>query len=392
MKTNKKLRKRLWMYYAFRVLGNTSFLAPIFMLFLIDRGLSSTEIFVTQAAYMLADLLLTVPAGAFADKFGRKKALFVSAAIYSVGSVVYGLANGFVDVLFAELLFAVSSATFHGVSEALLYDMLAEEKQEKRYKNALGTAYALQAVVIGLAAVAGGWMAKYDLSLPFFASAVPSLLGLLPLAFLHEPKRKEQRKAPYVRLIKDAALFVAGHSKIRNVMYFVSVTSLAGFVGWMLYQPMLTKMGMKVEYLGVFMLVLSLSRGLGNKLAYRFEQRLGHLDLMMLFAGFRAVLYLLMYVASGYYLVVWAVLFDFVGGIGGPLVSEWVNRHTKSENRATVLSLSTMSGSLAIAALSPVVGMFVDAYSEQTGYLLLAIVLGGYAVRQLAMNILAKKA
>jgi len=392
MKTNNKLRKRLWMYYAFRVLGNTSFLAPIFMLFLIDRGLSSFQIFVTQAAYMLADLMLTVPAGAFADKFGRKKALMISAAVYSVSTIVYGFAGGFVDVLFAELMFAVSSALFHGVSEAMLYDMLAEEKQERLYKKALGTAYALQSVVIGMAAVAGGWMAKYDLALPFFASAVPSLLGLVPLAFLHEPKRKAQAKVPYLNLIKDAAMFVAGHKKIRNVMYFVSVTSLAGFVGWMLYQPMLTKMGMKIEYLGVFMLVLSLARGLGNKLAYRFEQKLGHLDLMMLFAGFRALLYALMYLADGYYLVLWAVLFDLVGGIGGPLVSEWVNRHTKSENRATVLSLSTMSGSLTIAVVSPLIGMFVDAYSEQTGYLLLAIVLGGYAVRQFAMNILAKKA
>jgi predicted MFS family arabinose efflux permease len=234
-------------------------------------------------------------------------------------------------------------------------------------------------------------MAKYDLSLPFFASAVPVLLGMVPLAFLHEPKRKQRRNVAYFRLIKDALVFVAGHRKIRNVMYFVSVTSLAGFVGWMLYQPMLTKMGMKIEYLGVFMLVLSLARGLGNKLAYRFEQKLGHLDLMMLFAGFRALLYVLMYLADGYYLVLWAVLFDLVGGIGGPLVSEWVNRHTKSENRATVLSLSTMSGSLTVALFSPVVGMFVDAYSEQMGYLLLGMVLGAYAVRQLAMNILAKK-
>jgi MFS family permease len=379
------------MYYAFRVLGTTSFLAPIFMLFLIDRGLSSFQIFVAQAAYMMADLLLTVPAGAFADKFGRKKALMLSLAIYSVSSVVYGFADGFTDVLVVELMFALSSALFHGVSEAMLYDMLAEEKQERHYKRVLGTAYALQAVVIGLASVAGGWMAKYDLSLPFFASAVPVLLGMVPLAFLHEPKRKQRRNVAYFRLIKDALVFVAGHRKIRNVMYFVSVTSLAGFVGWMLYQPMLTKMGMKIEYLGVFMLVLSLARGLGNKLAYRFEQKLGHLDLMMLFAGFRALLYVLMYLADGYYLVLWAVLFDLVGGIGGPLVSEWVNRHTKSENRATVLSLSTMSGSLTVALFSPVVGMFVDAYSEQMGYLLLGMVLGAYAVRQLAMNILAKK-
>jgi MFS family permease len=391
LKKHDKMRRNLRLYYVFRVLCTINFVMPIFILFLMDKGLTSFQIFVTQAVYMLAELLLTVPSGAFADKVGRKKTLILSSAVYATAYVVYGFAGTFSQVLFAELVFAVSSAAFHGTGEAFLYDTLAEAKKEKRYKRVLGTAYAIQSVVIGLSSVCGGWMAKYDLALPFFVSAFPAALSLVPLFMLDEPKRVKDEKSSYMLMMKEAAMFVVGYRKIRNVLYFISVTMLTGFVGWLLYQPLLTGMGLRVEYLGVFMMLLALVHGLGNKLAHRLEKRLGHLDLMFMFAGFRALLYLLVYLASGYYLVVWALLLDLAGGMAAPIVSEWINRYSKSENRATVLSLSTMSGSLTVTLFSPLFGLYVDAYSNQAAYLLLAIVLGAYALRQLAMMLLGRK-
>jgi MFS family permease len=383
----KKLRKNLRLYYGFRVLCTMNFIMPIFMLFLIDRGLSSFEIFVTQAAYTLTELLLTVPSGAFADKVGRKKTLVLSTVFYAGAFVMYGFSHGFLHILLAEIVFAFASATFHGTGEAFLFDTLAEAGQEKRYKHTLGTAYAIQSVVMGAAAIAGGLIARYDLALPSFVSALPIGLSAIPLLFLDEPKRKKQQDGSCWSLIKDSTVFVARHRKLRNIMYFVSVTVLAGFMGWMLYQPMLANMGMGVEYLGVVMMALCVVHGIGNKLAHRFEKRLGHLDLMLVFAGFHGLLYLLIFLASGYYLLIWALLIDLVSGIGSPLVSEWVNRHTSSENRATVLSLSTMAGSLTFTVFSPMLGLFVDAYSEQTAYLLLAIMLGAYALRQLGVMV-----
>ncbi|NQU78964.1 MFS transporter [Candidatus Woesearchaeota archaeon] len=386
----RKMRKNLRMYYGFRVLCAMNFIMPIFMLFLIDKGLSSFEIVVTQAAYTLTEMLLTVPSGAFADKVGRKKTLILSTIVYSVALGLYAFVDSFVQVLLVEMVFAIASAAFHGTGEAFLYDTLAEAKQEKKYKKVLGTAYALQSVVIGLAAVAGGLMAKHDLALPFLVSAFPVALSIVPLFLLDEPKRKNVEDASYFKLIRDATVYVAGHRRLRNIMYFVGVTTLVGFMGFMLYQPMLTEMGMPIEYLGVVMMVMSVAHGLGNKIAHRFEKRLGHLDLMFVFTGFRALLYLLVYLASGYYLVVWAVVLDLVSGLASPIVSEWVNRHSMPENRATVLSLSSMAGCLSFSLFSPLLGLYVDAYSSQACYLLLAIILGAYALRQIAVLLLGR--
>jgi MFS family permease len=361
-----------------------NFIMPIFMLFLIDKGLSSFQIFLTQAFYTITELGLNVPSGAFADKVGRKKTIVLSTVLYSGAFIAYGFADSFAMILFAELVFAISSAMFHGTGEAFLYDTLAEAGRKKQFNKVMGNAFAIQSVVMGLSAVGGGLLAKYDLALPFFVSAFPVALSMIPLFFLDEPRRTKET-ASYLKLMKDSTIFVVKHKRLRNVMYFISVTTLAGFIGWMLYQPLLTNMGMRVEYLGIVMMALSLSHALGNKLAGFFDKKFSNLNLMFLFTGFRALLFLLVYLASGFYLIVWAVLIDLIGGLASPLVADWINRYSKSGNRATVLSITMMSGNLAFTLFSPLFGLYIDAYSEHAVYLLLAIIMGAYALRQLAI-------
>ncbi len=386
-----KMKRNVRLYYLFRVFATMNFVMPMFMLFLLDKGLSGFEIFVTQAVYTFTELLLTVPSGAFADKVGRKKTLLLSSALYAVCFVLYGMSGTFMHVLLVEVLWAVSSASFHGTGEAFLYDTLAEARQKNKYKDVVGTAYAIQSFMMGACAVAGGYLAKHDLALPFFVSAVPAAVSLVPLLFLDEPRRSKTKETSYMKLVKEASAYVFKHHRLRNVMYYVGVTTLAGFMGWMLYQPTLSDMGLKVEYLGVVMMVLCFAHAVGNKLAHKFEKVFGHLDLMFVFAGVKGLLYLLVYLASGHYLVLWALFADLLGGMSNTLVSDWVNKHSSSKNRATVLSVSTMSGSLMFSVFSPLLGLYVDTYSAHAAYSLLGLMLVAYALRQVGVMLLAKK-
>ena len=386
----KKMRKNIRLYYGYRVLCTMNFVMPIFMLFLVDKGLSAFQIFITQAFYTFTELVLTVPSGAFADKVGRKKTLIISTVLYAAAFLTYSFADSFSIVMLGEFIFAISSATFHGTGEAFLYDTLAESGQRKRYKKVLGTAMAIQSVVMGLAGICGGLMAKYDLALPFLASAMPVAISMLPLFFLDEPRRTMKEDLSCAQLMRQSAVLVGKHKRMRNLLYFMTVTSLTGFVAWTLYQPLLTDMGLRIEYLGFVLMLMSMAHAIGNKLSHMFEEKFGHLDLLFVFAGFHAVLLLLIYLAGGYYLLIWALLLDLMGGIGSPILSEWMNRYSSSDNRATVLSLSMMASNLSFSLFAPLFGLYVDAYSAQAAYLLLALVSGAYALRQLAILVYGK--
>ncbi len=378
---HKKLKKNLRMYYLFRVLCSMNFVMPMFMLFLIDKGLSGVQIMVTQGACTAVELLLTVPSGAFADKVGRKRTLIISTMLYAAAFTAYGYSNTFIQILLAEVVFAASSALFHGTGEAFLYDALAEAKQEKKYKKVLGTSYAIQSVFMGIAAVAGGLMAKYDLALPFLTSALPVSLSMIPLFFLKEPKRSKPTER-YWPLIRDSCRFVAKNRRLRNIFYFSAVMTVVGFGTWMMFQPLLINMGLKVEYLGFAMMAMSMVHGLGNKLSERFEKRFGHLDLLLVFTGARILILSLIWLGTGYYIILWGLLLDLVGGIAWPIISELVNSHAKAETRATVMSLSSMSGTLAFTLMSPIIGLVMDVYDEKAVILMMVILLIVYGLRQ----------
>jgi len=384
-----KMRRNLRLYYAFRVLCTMNFMAPIFMLFLIDRGLSSTQIFLTQSAYTVAELMLVIPFGALSDRFGRRKVLLFSSIAYAAAFVVYGFADGFVDVLVAELVFAFSTASFQGTGDALVYDTLAEGKQQHRYRRVLGNIYAMQSLMVGASGVVGAWIAKSDLSLPFFVTAVPTALAFIPVLMMREPQR-QRSTGSYVTHIRESAQHVMSHRPLRNVMYYVAVSSLIGMMAWLLYQPLITGMGVQVQYLGFVLLGFQIMSALGNKLSHRLEKRLGSAEVLGIVLSVKALMFLLIYYTGSLTMLLFAALVELVGGLSGPVVSDLLNKHSSSSNRATVLSMSTMSGCLSFAVFSPFLGMAVDAYSVQTAYLLLGLVSAAFVIRQLVVLLMGR--
>ncbi|MBW2964395.1 MFS transporter [Candidatus Woesearchaeota archaeon] len=380
----KKMKRNIRLYYLFRLFGSMQFVVPIFMLFLMEKGLTSFEIMLTQAVYTVTELLLTVPSGAFADKVGRKKTLLISQFLFASGWVLYGLAGSFLHILMVEMMFAVSSAAFHGTGEAFLYDTLAEGGRKKLFKKVMGNTYALQSAVIGVAAVCGGFLAKSSLALPFFATAFPACLSILPLFFMSEPVRTKAESG-YWKLMKVASSSTWKHPVLRSVLYYSGASMFTGFMAFLLLQPLLTKKGLPVEYLGFAVLFMAVASSLGSKMSHRVEKSIRSRNMLLGFAAVKAVLLLLVYVATGYYLLVWFVLMDLAMGVAQPIVAEMLSRHSREEHRATVQSLSGFTGCLTFSLLSPLMGLYVDAYSEQQAFLLLTVVMAVFVARQLLL-------
>lgn len=78
---------------------------PIIFLFFRANGLTFTQIGFISGAQWFAQLVLEVPTGVFADKFGRKTAMAVAAALLSLSYVLFFLGNGFAEFIIANMLF-----------------------------------------------------------------------------------------------------------------------------------------------------------------------------------------------------------------------------------------------------------------------------------------------
>jgi len=70
-----QMKKNIWKFYLYRVFCSISLVTPIFVLFLLDNGLSMFQVGLLQTIYTIVIVLVNIPAGIFTDKFGRKNVL-----------------------------------------------------------------------------------------------------------------------------------------------------------------------------------------------------------------------------------------------------------------------------------------------------------------------------
>ncbi len=69
------------------------FLAPMYSLFLLSRGLDLFQINVVLATYLISVFLFEVPTGAIADLAGRKVSFLLSCAVRMVAFTLYAFAD-----------------------------------------------------------------------------------------------------------------------------------------------------------------------------------------------------------------------------------------------------------------------------------------------------------
>lgn len=178
-------------YYLYVAAQAGWFVMPILTLFLLDQGLSFTEVSVLNAVWWGSMVLGEIPTGYVGDRIGRRSSLLLGSAVSAVSVLVFGLLSSFPAILVVYTVWGVGVTFRSGSESAWLYDTLAEQAGEEEFTRVRGRGNALRLVSMGLSALAGGYLAGVDLYLPFVATAVFSVLGGLVAATI--PKNRAYR-------------------------------------------------------------------------------------------------------------------------------------------------------------------------------------------------------
>lgn len=361
----KKLNSNIWKYYLFEIFTNLAFFLPIIVLFWQENGLSMTEIMFLQALYAIAVVLLEIPTGYFADLFGRKTSLICSAFFAFSGTLVYSLGHSFYHFLIAELLIALSISFASGADAALVYDSLKELKQEKKYQKIWG-----QAVFLGLAAIAfsnivGGFIGEVNFRWTFLAPLPALALAFFVAISIHEPQRSKLifEKWYFYELLKIIKNTFTSNKKLKWLLLYAGIAYAFNQASLWFYQPYFSLSGLKIVHFGFIFASFQIVAAVSSKYAHKIEEKLGAKYSLMMLIVLTAISYLLMSNFVYLFSFTFAFLHQFVRGFSKVVITDYVNKLTTSEIRATVLSVKNMMGQLIYAVIIPLVGWIADVYS-----------------------------
>jgi MFS family permease len=361
------MARDLRLFYLFRLLATSYLWVPIFVHFMISRGLGFDEIMLLAAIYSGVVILVEVPTGALADRIGRRQSMMAGALAMVASCVIAYFAHDLPTFVAAEILAAVSMSLCSGADSAYLFDLLQEHDCGHEYPQREGTASAWHQAGSAAAFAAGGLLGEIDLALPYLVTAGVAVAAFVVALCMRDERRPAPRvRQPagaelrsYLRHMKTSLREVRHNRRLIWIIAYSAVVFVLLRATVFLYQPYLDVRGFGIAetgfiFAGVYLLASFVAHR-GNAL----RRWLGEETLLWGLLGTLAISFVLLNQFQGQWALCMLAVQAVANGLYSPLVKPILNRQiSDSSRRATVLSIESIARRGAMGFFSPVAGLY----------------------------------
>jgi MFS family permease len=361
----------IWKLYIFYFFSALEFTLAIYTLFLLDNGLSMTEIMILESIFTITIFAFEVPSGAFADRIGRKWALFLSTFLASIAWLTFGFGTTFWIFLLAQIFIGLAWAFSSGADSAFIYDTLKELKREKEYDKMFGIFYFIDMFTLGVVGVISGFLATimdYK-NLFFITSFLFFIASLVSLTLKEPPIHKHLQEKNYFNHLKKAVKFSINHKIIRNLIIYFGTYAALAHLAYFIIQPYYKDAGFSELILGIAISAYFMFLAIGGLFAHKIIKRFKEKSLLFSLLLITGVSLIALYFSNKYIAIFFIGLITFTEGIRNVFIGKEIDSH----HRATVISVKSMSKSVIYAFAAPIIGLVTDIYTPEASLLMLGI-------------------
>ena len=355
------LRKQIRTLYITGVLGNLS-LTGAWVVILAARGFSLVQIGFAETVFHIVSLICEIPSGMLADMYGRKKMLVLGNLMAITGDIVMFLSQDYFMVLLSMPFHAMAYNFASGSGEALAYDSMQMEGKQAEYEKYVSNQSIIYRIASGISTLAAGLALYLGYRKSYLISAI---MGCITLSFtltLFEIKGKEVKREH--SLIKEMVLFFAdsikflyNNSKAAKLMFLNSFVGAIDILLLFFLQSKLRTAGLSNWLLGPALFIMELGGIVGARLIIKAKKvRYVSIFIICTLGVFTGIL--LEHTA----VTVLMVLGGFISAMSDDAIQIRTDAKLQdmfpSEQRATLISISSFTFSVIMIVLSPLAGYF----------------------------------
>ncbi len=234
---------------------STALLVPLYILYLMERGLNLGQIGLWAGANTAAVILLEIPTGGLADSWGRGRTYSTANLIIACSLLLMVLIPGTAVLYIGAAIFGAGRALSSGSLDAWFIDALIAENPKTDIEKELGPAGGIQLLALALGSVLGAmlptlvsvpFLQSYPaLAIPLLADAsIKVLIAILTGILVKEPLRHDsafqalkESVAAVPKIFKSVRLHLGRENLL--IALFVAGTSISFVSGSLetLWQP-----------------------------------------------------------------------------------------------------------------------------------------------------------
>jgi len=360
------VRRNVLLYYTYAFLAFFVLWGGIWIKYLIEeRGLELRWILAMDFPFWILVAALQAPAGALADRVGRRRVLALSGLLYTITILGFGLTTNYWILFFDYVLWAFAITTQTGTNEALLYDTLKQGGREAEYQKVIGRGWAIS-LGAGLAGVVLGGMLAEVTSLAFVVQigAVTPFLAMFVALAMREPAiERSTERQDYRHDLRDGLRFAWRTPQVRYTLLLGSVLMTGTFGPVVLIQPFLIEYDVSNALFGWVQAPLRLVSVIASLVAMRVILGMGMQRLLVTAAVLLVIAYVGLASTTSLLAFSFFAVPALVQGFTNPAVSTHLNPRIPSERRATVLGCTHLLFALQVSLFEPALGFFADGLS-----------------------------
>lgn len=344
---------------------------PVMLLFYKENSFSNTELIALHAIFCIVVSVMEIPSGYISDRLGRKHSLLFGSLLTFIGFLIYSLTHTLILFVLAEIFLGIGHSFISGTDSAMLYDTLLENKRHPLYTKYEGRLTAIANFAEALAGLTVSFLGFIVMRNYFHLQAIIAFLGFVFSFLLVEPKIHKHSPKKSIHDMLQIVRYALKENKIlRYYLVFSSIIGLSSLTLAWFSQIIFYSVDLPQKYYGYAWTILNLAVGLGSLSAATIENRMRRKA---------SILYLAITLSLGFallgifrsvgVLIVLLVLF-YIRGTAHPILKKYINEHTESHQRATILSIRSLIIRLLFSTIGPLVAFFSDRISVSFALLL----------------------
>ena len=376
----KRVRNNLRAVLLLRAGQRFQLIAPILVPFFAHFGQEMQQIFLLESFYALIILLMEIPSGYFADRYGRVAVLRAGSFFWSLSWLSLLLIDDFLGLLAFEALVGVGASLLSGADLALLYDTERELQQDKpeRANRAVRNLFVVGMAAEGLASMSATGLLFYGgITTVIAAQTACGLLVLAAAMVLREPHRA---KGEYKSLRNE--WWNLGHVLsalwrqsvlMRRLLVALCLWPVVTLLAVWLMQRVWVELDLTLLHFGWIWCVLQLVGALTGQAAHAVERWIGSSPTIYMIGGLAVLGLLLMSGTTLSWVMVGGVLLFASRGLFSVLFMDALNRRIDSDYRATINSLLGFGFRLGFIVAASALGFVFDGFGLNASVLTLSV-------------------
>lgn len=338
------LKRNVWLLYGISLLQGMVFYGPVATLYRRAAGVSIFQITMIESISLALCIALEMPWGVIADRIGYRRTMIINCLIYVVSKIVFWRADGFGDFLMERVMLSVVMAGLSGCDVSILYLSCRKGESHRVFGiyNMFNTAGLLFAALIFSAAVGDDYRLAGFLTVVTYSAAAVLAFGIKEVKEGREKGKNDRSKETgnvkkgfieqFFDVIRDRRflLLLVG-------MAFLAETrqTIAVFLSQLQYE----RCGISSVNMGYIYILVTVA-GMAGIWSAKITGKLGEKGCALTLFGAATVSCLILAFTENAFLSIFGIMaLSISASLFVPLQVELQNRHVKSSNRATVLSI-----------------------------------------------------